>query len=53
MTKVKAPFIDEISGVAIIKILDGNTYSTMLIILKFIHNAAILDSEQWYRNYNI
>ena len=28
LIKVKAPFIDEISGMAIIKILDGGTYST-------------------------
>ena len=40
---MKAPFIDEISGLAIIKILDGSTYSTMLIKLKFTHNAAVLD----------
>ena len=37
MIKVKAPFIDEISGLAIIKILDGCTYSTMLFKLKFMH----------------
>ena len=43
LIKVKAPFIDEISGLAIIKILDGSTYSTMLFKLKFTHNAAILD----------
>ena len=43
LIKVKAPFIDEISGLAIIKILDGSTYSTMLLKLKFTHNAAILD----------
>ena len=43
MIKVKAPFIDEISGLAIIKILDGSTYSTILIQLKSTHNAAILD----------
>ena len=43
LIKVKAPFIDEISGLAIIKILDGSTYSTMLLKLKFMHNAAILD----------
>ena len=43
MLKVKAPFIDEISGLAIIKILDGSTYSSMLIKLKFTCNAAILD----------
>ena len=35
LMKVKAPFIDEISGMAIIKILDGGTYSTLLIKLKF------------------
>ena len=40
---VKAPFIDEISGLAIIKILDRSTYITMLIKLKFIHNTAVLD----------
>ena len=43
LIKVRAPFIDEISGLAIIKILDGSTYSTMLIKLKFTHNTAILD----------
>ena len=40
---MKASFIDEISGLAFIKILDESTYSTMLIKLKFTHNAAILD----------
>ena len=29
LIKAKAPFIDEISGMAIIKILDGGTYSTL------------------------
>ena len=43
LIKVKAPFIDEISGLAIIEILDGNTYSTMLLKLKFMHNTAIFD----------
>ena len=38
-----APFIDEISGMAIIKILDGGMYSTLLIKLMFMHNKAILD----------
>ena len=41
--KVKAPFVDEISGMAIIKIKDGGTYSTLLIKLTFTHNRAILD----------
>ena len=43
LIKVKVPFIDEISGLAIIKILDGSMYSTMLIKLKFTHNATKLD----------
>ena len=40
---MKASFIDEISGLPIIKNLYGSTYSTMLIKLKVMHNAAILD----------
>ena len=43
LIKVKAPFIDEISGMAIIKILDRGTYSTLLIKLKFMHNKTVLD----------
>ena len=43
LIKVKAPFVDEISGMAIIKILDGGTYSTLLIKLKFTCNKAILE----------
>ena len=43
LIKVRAPFVDEISGMAIIKILDGGTHSTLLIKLKFMHNKAILD----------
>ena len=31
LVKVKDPFVDEISGMAIIKILDRGTYSTLLI----------------------
>ena len=42
LIKVKAPFVDEISGMAIIKNLDGGTHSTLLIKLKFMHNKAIL-----------
>ena len=40
---MKAPLIDEISGLAIIKILDGSTYSTMLLKLKFMCNVPIWD----------
>ena len=43
LVKVNAPFIDEISGMAIIKILDGGTYSTLLTKLKFTCNKATLD----------
>ena len=43
LVKVKTPFIDEISGIAIIKILIGGIYSTLLIKLKFTCNKAMLD----------
>ena len=43
LVKVKAPFIDEISGLAIIKIINGRTNSTLLIKLKFMCNKAVLD----------
>ena len=35
LIKVKAPFIDEISGLAIVKMLDGSTHRTLLIKLQF------------------
>ena len=43
LVKVRAPFIDEISGLAIIKIIDSGAYSTLLIKLKFTCNKAVLD----------
>ena len=43
LIKVKTPFIDKILGIAFIKILDGITYSPMLLKLKFMCNAATLD----------
>ena len=43
LIKVKAPFIDKISGLAITKILDGSTHSTMLLKLKFTCNAVMLE----------
>ena len=43
LVKVKAPFIDEILGMAIIKIIDGKTSSTLSIKLKFTPIQAILD----------
>ena len=41
--KIRAPFIDEILGLAIIKIIDGSINSTLLIKLKFTCNKAVLD----------
>ena len=41
--KVTALFIDEILGLAIIKIIDESTNSTLLIKLKFTCNKAVLD----------
>ena len=35
LIKVKAPFVDKISGLAIVKMLDGGTHSTLLIKLQF------------------
>ena len=43
LVKVRAPFVDEISGLAIIKIIDGRTNSALLIKMKFMHNKAVLD----------
>ena len=43
LIKVKAPYIDEISGLAIVKILHGATHSTIMIKLKFTQNSATLD----------
>ena len=43
LVKVKAPFVNDISGLAIIKIVDGSTYTTLLVKLKFMHNKAVLD----------
>ena len=43
LIKVNAKFIDEISGLAIVKILDKGTHSTLLLKLKFMQNKAVLD----------
>ena len=43
LVKVRALFVDDISGLAIIKIVDGKANSTLLIKLKFMHNKAVLD----------
>ena len=43
LIKVNTPFIDEISGLAILKILDGGTHSTLVLKLTFMQNKATLD----------
>ena len=43
LVKVRVPFVDDISGLVIIKIIDGRTNSTLLIKLKFTHNKVVLD----------
>ena len=43
LVKVKAPFVNKISGLAIIKIIDGSTYTTLVVKLKFTCNKAVLD----------
>ena len=43
LVKVKAPFVEEISGLAIIKIIDGSTYTTLLVKLKLTCSQAVLD----------
>ena len=40
---IEAPFTDEISSLAIIKILDKLTQSVIVLIVKFVQNIAILD----------
>ena len=41
--KIEAPFIDEISGIAIVKMLDSKEPCTVVLKLKFIRNRASLD----------
>ena len=43
LVKVEAPFIDEISGLAIVRILEELMQSTMMLKLKFTQNLAMLD----------
>ena len=42
MVVVDAPFVEELSGMAMIKILDMKTQTTNMIKLKFIRNRAVL-----------
>ena len=43
LMKIEAPFLDEISGLAIIKLLDISTQSIIMLKVKFMQNAAMLD----------
>ena len=43
LINVEASFVDEISALAIIKVLDKTTQSTMMLRLKFMQNSAMLD----------
>ena len=43
VVKVEAPFTDEISSLAIIKLLDKLTHNIMVLKVKFVHNIAMLD----------
>ena len=42
MVVVEAPFLEELSGTAMVKILDMNEQTTNMIKLKFIRNKAVL-----------
>ena len=39
---IDAPFIEELSGMAMVKILDSNMQTTKMVKLKFIRNKAVL-----------
>ena len=43
LVKEEAPFIDDISGLATVKIIDKLMQSTMMLKLKFAWNIALLD----------
>ena len=41
MVVIEAPFVEELSGMAIVKILDMKEQTTSMIKLKFIRNKAV------------
>ena len=43
LIKIEAPFLNEISGLAVIKLLDKSTQSTIMFKVKFTQNIAMLD----------
>ena len=40
---IEAPFVEEISGMAIVKIIDQGQKTPMMLKLKFVRNKAMLD----------
>ena len=48
--KVKALFIDEISGLAIVKILDEGNHSTVLLKLKFMWCIRYNKQRHWHHD---
>ena len=42
-TKIEATFVDEISGLVIVKTLDKKAQSTLILKLKFVRYTASLD----------
>ena len=43
MIPIEAPFVEEISGMAIVKIIDEGQKTPMMLKLKFIRNKVMLD----------
>ena len=43
MVVIEVPFVEELSGMAIVKVLDMNEHVTNMIKLKFIRNRATLE----------
>ena len=43
LIKVEAPFLDEISGLAMVKLLDKSNQNVIVLKVKFMQNKAILD----------
>ena len=43
MIPINSPFIEEISGMAIVKIIDQGRKMPMMLKVKFIRNKAMLD----------
>ena len=43
MIPIEAPFVEEISGTVIVKVIDQGQKTPMMLKLKFIRNKAMLD----------